>query len=185
MNQPKPVEGIAKVKLVTAEKMGKNKTLSQSQLQVSNPTQPSVTGFFTKSSRSRSSSFPSLHVAMSDQITEDHEPDLEAPVLQEGIQWVEASELSAEYLKNMGNDGIGSAVNTAQSVQSTYPSQSSLTWAELNADKRKYAAANTDASMSGSNQVDQSDESAVNVDTFGITSLRHKAEVPLVFIAYK
>ena len=186
MNQPKPVKGIAKAKPVTAEKIGKNKTLSQSQLQVPNPTQPLVTGFFTESLRSRSSSFPSLQAAMSDQITEDHELDFEAPVLQEGTQWVEVSELSAEYSKSMGNDGIGIVVNTAQLVQSTHPPQSSYTWAELvNADKRKYAAANTDASRSGPSQLNQSTKSVVNVDAFGIISLRHKAEVPPVFMTYK
>ncbi len=39
--------------------------------------------------------------------------------------------------------------------------------------------------MSGPSQLNQSTESAVNVDAFGIISLRHKAEVPPVFITYK
>ncbi len=115
---------------------------------------------------------------MSDQITEDHEPDLEAPVLQEGTQWADASELSAEYSKGMGNDGIGNVVNTAQLAQPT--------WAELvNADKRKYAAVNTDTLVSGPSQLNHSTEIVMSVDAFGITSLKHKAEVPPVFIAYK
>ena len=186
MNQPKLVKGIAKAKPVIAEKMGKNKTLSQSQLQVPNPTQPSVTGFFAKSSRLRLSSFPSLHAAMLDQITEDHEPDLEAPILQEGTQWAEMLEPSAEYSKGMGNDGTGNAVNTAQLVKPTHPPQLSPTWAELvNADKRKYVAVNTDTSVSGPSQLNYSTESGVNVDAIGITFLKHKAEVPPVFTAYK
>ena len=123
---------------------------------------------------------------MSDQITEDHEPDLEAPVLQEGTQWADASELSAEYSKGMGNDGIGNVVNTAQSAQPTHLPQSSHTWAELvNADKGKYAAVNTDTSVSGPSQLNHSTETVVSAYAFGVTSLKHKAEVPPVFIAYK
>ena len=120
---------------------------------------------------------------MSNQIIEGHELDLEAPVLQEGTHWAEASELSAEHPMNAGNVDIDSIVNIAQSTQST---QSSQSWADLvNADKRKYAAANTENLKSDSHQENKSSESMVNFSAAGTTSLRHKAEVPPVFIAYK
>ncbi len=166
MAQPKPARGITKAKPVNTDKATKTKshnppanTASSSELgfhTLSN--QPSVAGFFTDTNRSQSNSFPALYDTHPQQDQQDQgqdpdivkdeaaelklEPDLEAPVLQEGTCWVDSSDKLAD-----------------QSVEPVdVTATSGMSWADLvNADRQCYARANlaSPSTCVGNNKMEQ------------------------------
>ncbi len=195
--QPKLARGITKIRLVNTDKMTKTKSHSPlTNIGSSSVSgfhtlfnQPSVAGFFTDMNRSWSNSFPVLRDTLPQQDQQDHqeqdqdpetvqnevaelelEPDLEAPVLQEGTHWADSSDRLADQ----------SAAHLVEPVDSiATPGRS---WADLvKADRQHYARANlaSPSNHTGNDEVEQVLGNAWS------GMLKHKAEVPPVFIAYK
>ncbi len=195
--QPKLAGGITKIRLLNMDKMTKTKShIPLTNIGSSSVSgfhtlfnQPSVAGFFTDMNRSWSNSFPVLRDTLPQQDQQDHqeqgqdpetvqdevaelelEPDLEAPVLQEGTHWADSSDRPADQ----------SAAHLVEPVDSiATPGRS---WADLvNTDRQCYARANL-ASPSNCTENDEVGQVLVNAWS---GMLKHKAEVPPVFIAYK